>query len=161
MNHLIFDMAGEFEGERVNSVSLWKGTAFDTISRQSNPRGKTDLKAAARQAIKDGWASRLRGNARTRLHEELGKECSQRMFASTRLDTHLYRPKFGRRMSWLWAARRAFETVGTSHRLRRASLTNIRASAHTQGMVNGDLVHVWRKVKRNNTDARRVLVTLR
>ena len=29
MNHLIFDMAGEFEGERVNSVSLWKGTAFN------------------------------------------------------------------------------------------------------------------------------------
>ena len=56
MNHLIFDMAGEFEGERLNSVSLWKGTAFDTISRQPNPRGKTDLKAAARQAIKDGRA---------------------------------------------------------------------------------------------------------
>ena len=28
---------------RMNSVSLWKRTAFDTISRQRKPRGKTDL----------------------------------------------------------------------------------------------------------------------
>ena len=31
-------------------------------------------------------------------------------------------PEFGRRISWSWAARRAFETVDTSHRLRRALL---------------------------------------
>ena len=29
-------------------------------------------------------------------------------------------PEFGRRMSWLWAARRACETMNTCHRLRRA-----------------------------------------
>ena len=65
----------------------------------------------------------------------------------------------GRRMSWLWAARRAFETMDTSHRLRRALLTSVRASSHTQGIVNGELVHVWRKVKKNPTDARTALVT--
>ena len=79
MNHLIFDMAGEFEGERVTSVSLWKGNGIQHYFTAAEPRGKTDLKAAARQAIKDGRASRLRGNARTRLHDELGKECSHQL----------------------------------------------------------------------------------
>ena len=32
-------------------------------------------KASARKAIKDGRGSRLRGNTKTRLHGELGKEC--------------------------------------------------------------------------------------
>ena len=54
----------------------------------------------------------------------------------------------------LWAARRVFETMDTSHRLRRALLAGVRASAHTQGIVNGDVVCVWRKVKRNKTGAR-------
>ena len=70
-------------------------------------------------------------------------------------------PEFGRRMSWLWAARRAFETMDTSHRLRRAQLAGVRASAHKQGIVNGELVYVWRKVKKNQTDARTALVTHR
>ena len=42
--------------------------------------------------------------------------------------------ELGRRMSWSWAARRAFETMDTSHRLRRALLAGVRASAHTQGL---------------------------
>ena len=49
-------------------------------------------------------------------------------------------PEFGRRMSWLWAARRACETMDTCHRLRRALSAGVRASAHTQGIVNGELV---------------------
>ena len=64
-------------------------------------------------------------------------------------------------MSWLWAARRAFKTVDTSHRVRRALLAGVRASSHTQGIVTGELVFVWRKVKKNLSDARTALVTHR
>ena len=64
--------------------------------------------------------------------------------------------EFGRRMSWLWAARRAFKTMDT-----RAFLTCVRASSHTQGIMNGELVQVWRKVKKNRTDVRKALVTHR
>ena len=64
-------------------------------------------------------------------------------------------------MSWLWRARRAFETMDTSHRLRRALLAGVRASSHTHWIVNGELVCVWRKVKKNRTDARTALVTHR
>ena len=64
-------------------------------------------------------------------------------------------------MSLLWAARRAFETMDTSHTLRRALLAGVRASGHTQGIVNGELVYVWRKVKKNRTDARMALGTHR
>ena len=70
-------------------------------------------------------------------------------------------PEFGRRMSKLWAARRACKTMDTSHRSRRALLAGVRASGHTQGIVNGELVYVWRKVKKNRTDARMALVTHR
>ena len=45
-------------------------------------------------------------------------------------------PESGRRMSWLWAARRAFETMRTSHRLRSALLAGVRAGSHTQGIVS-------------------------
>ena len=58
-------------------------------------------------------------------------------------------------------ARRAFETMDTSHGLRRALLAGVPARAHTQGTVNGELVCVWRKVKKNRTDARTALVTHR
>ena len=61
----------------------------------------------------------------------------------------------------MWAARRAFEIMDTSHRLRRALLAGVRASAHTQGIVNGELVYVWRKVRKNRTVARTALVTHR
>ena len=64
-------------------------------------------------------------------------------------------------MSWLWAARRAFETMDTSHHLIRALLAGVRASAYTQEIVNGELVYVWRKVKKNRTDARTPHVTHR
>ena len=40
MHNLISDME---VNSRMNTVSLWKCTAFDTISRQPKPRGKTDL----------------------------------------------------------------------------------------------------------------------
>ena len=51
--------------------------------------------------------------------------------------------------------------MDTSHRLRRALLAGVRASSHTQGVVTGELVFVWRKVKKNRTDARTALVTHR
>ena len=44
------------------------------------------------------------------------------------------------RMSWLRAAKRAFETMDTSHRVRRALFSGVRASSHTQGIVTGELV---------------------
>ena len=70
--------------------------------------------------------------------------------ASLELPDHS--PEFGRRISWLCAARRAFETMDTS-RLRRPLLAFVRARTHTQGIVNSELVYVWRKVKKNRTDA--------
>ena len=51
--------------------------------------------------------------------------------------------------------------MDTSHRSRRARLAGVRANAHTQGIVNGELVYVWRKVKKNRTDARTALGTHR
>ena len=62
-------------------------------------------------------------------------------------------PDIGRRMSRFWAASCAFETMVTGHRLRRALKAGVRGCAHTQGVVTGDLVYVWQKVKRNKTDA--------
>ena len=44
-------------------------------------------------------------------------------------------------MSWLWAARRAFETTDTRYRLKRALLAGVRASANTQGIVTGEWVY--------------------
>ena len=49
--------------------------------------------------------------------------------------------------------------MDTSHRLGRALLAGVRASAHTQGIVTGEVVYVWRKVKKNRTDARTALVS--
>ena len=51
--------------------------------------------------------------------------------------------------------------MDTGHRLRRALLAVVRASAHTHGTANGELVYVWRKVKKNQTDPRTALVTHR
>ena len=71
-------------------------------------------------------------------------------------------PEFGRRMSWLWAARRALETMDTRHRVRRAFLAEVRASSYNQGIETGEKwFFVWRKVKKNRTDARTALVTHR
>ena len=144
-------------------------------------------KAAARKAIKDvgergfvemrrlasmvNWAKKARINSSGyspahwvigrghKLPSSLLDEKQSGELASLELPDHSL--EFGRRMSWLWAARRAFETVNTSHRLRRALSVGVRASAHTQGIVNGELVYVWRKVKKNRTDARTALVTHR
>ena len=57
--------------------------------------------------------------------------------------------------------RRAFETMDTSHRVRRALLAGVRASSHTHRIVTGELVFVWRRVMKNRTDARTALVTHR
>ena len=65
--------------------------------------------------------------------------------------------RLSRRMSSLWAARRAFETIDTSHRVRRALLARV----HTKRIVTGELFFVWRKFKKNRTDARTALVTHR
>ena len=131
--------------------------------------------AAARKAIKDVGARgfvemlRLASNSSEyspaqwvigrgyKLPWSLLDEKQSGELASLALPDHT--PKFGRRKSWLRAARRAFETMDTGHRLRRALLAGVRASAHTHGTANGELVYVWRKVKKNRTDARTPLVT--
>ena len=77
--------------------------------------------------------------------------------ASLELPDHS--PESGRRRSGLWAVRRAFETMDTSHRVRRALYAGVRASSHTHRSVTGELVLVWRRVKKNRTDARTALVT--
>ena len=117
-------------------------------------------KAAARKAIKDvgargfvgmrtlasmmNWAKKTRINSsgyspaqwvirqRYKLPWPLLDEKQSGELASLELPDHS--PEFGRRMSWLWAARRAFENMDTSHRLRRALLAGVRASSHTQGL---------------------------
>ena len=52
-------------------------------------------------------------------------------------------------MSWLWAARRAVETMDISHSLRRVLLACVRASAHIQGIVNGELFGGKSRKKQN------------
>ena len=69
-------------------------------------------------------------NGRLRIQVALvasGREAERRT-GITELPDHS--PEFGRRMLWLWAARRAFESMDTSHRLRRALLTGVQASSH-------------------------------
>ena len=123
-------------------------------------------KAAARKPIKDvgarvfvemrrlasmvNWAKNARINSSGYLRAQwvIGRgyklpwslldEKQSGELASLELPDHS--PEFGRRMSWLWAARRAFETTDTSHRLRCALLAGVRASAHTQGIVTGESV---------------------
>ena len=52
-----------------------------------------------------------------------------------------------------YGARRAFETMDTGHRLRPAVVAGVRASAHTQEIVNAE------SREKNSTDARTALVT--
>ena len=66
--------------------------------------------------------------------------------ASLELPNHS--PELGRRMSWLWAAGRAFETLDASHRLERALSTGVRARSHTHRIVNVELAYVSRRVKK-------------
>ena len=56
---------------------------------------------------------------------------------------------------------RSFEAMDTCHRLRNTRFAGARHSSRTQGIVNGELVYVWRKVKENRTDTRTALVTHR
>ena len=48
-------------------------------------------------------------------------------------------------MSWLCAERRVFDTLDTSHCVRRALLAGTRANVPNQGLSHGDIVCVWRK----------------
>ena len=166
-------------------MSSWKHMASDNISQHPKLCGRTDLlnamaesgrRLSGRQskmlAFEVSWKCK---NARInscgyspaqwvigrgyKLPWSHGDEKQSGELASLELPHHS--PEFGQRMSWLRAARRAVETMDTSHRLRRALLACVRASAHIQGIVNGELVYVWRKVKKNRTDARTVLVTHR
>ena len=157
----------EFEGELGECMGTHGNGPYFTASEAPWQNGQVERnggtwKAAARKSIKDVGGTRIRGNAKTRLHGELGKERSNQLvwilahspaqwvvgrgyklpwslldetqsgeLASLELPDHS--PEFGRRMSWLWAPRRAFETMDTSHRLRRAPLAGVRASSHTQG----------------------------
>ena len=50
--------------------------------------------------------------------------------------------EFGRRNVMVVVA---FETMDTSHRLRRALLAGVRESSHTQGVVTGELFFSWAK----------------
>ena len=70
-------------------------------------------------------------------------------------------PDFQKRMSWLWAARRSFELLDSSHRLRRSLLAGARSTLSTKGIVSGELVCIWRKIKRNKKDSITPLVSRR
>ena len=119
MCHLISDTGGEFEGELVTaSEAPWQ----ESGCHKGNKRCRS---------------TRFRGNAKTRLHCELGKECSNQLvwtlacpkghlsrtqvalvaldekqsgeLASLELPDHS--PEFGRRMSCLWATHVVATTV--------------------------------------------------
>ena len=159
MSHLISDIRGEFEGglgEFMDAHNIrqspWQNGLVERIGGIWN--------AAARKATKDvgargfvemrrlasmvNWAKNARINSsgysptqwvigrEYQLPRSLLDEKQSCELASLGLADHS--PEFGRRMSWLWAARRAFETMDTSHRLRRALLAGVRASSHTQGL---------------------------
>ena len=184
MSHVISDMGGEFEGELGEFMEAHairqNFTASEAPQNGLVERNGGIWKAAARKPIKDvgargfvemrrlafmvNWAKIARVNSSGyspaqwvigrgyKLPWSLLDEKQSGELAPLELPDHS--PEFGRRMSWMWAARRAFETMDTSHRLRRALPASVRASAHTQWLVNGELVYVWRTVNKNRTDVR-------
>ena len=147
VSHLISDMGGAFEGELGEFMEAHGIRQYFTASEAPwqnglvEPNGGT-WKATARKNNQRCRSTRFRGNAKTRLHGELGKkkrscitssgyspdqwvigrgyklprslldEKQSGELASLKLPDHS--PEFGRRMSGLWAARRAFETMDTS-----------------------------------------------
>ena len=79
MNHLISDMGGESDGELGEFMEAHGIRQYFTASEAPWQKGLLERnggiwKVAARKAIKDVRGSRFRGNAKTRLHGELGKE---------------------------------------------------------------------------------------
>ena len=168
MSHLISAKGDEFEGELCEFMEAHGIPQYPTASEAPWQNGLVERngeiwKAAARKAIKDvgaagfvemrrlasmvNWAENARVNSSAqwvigrgyKLPWSLLDETQSGELASLELPDHS--SEFGRRMSWLWTARRAFETMDTSHRLRRALLAGVRASSHTQGIVNGELVY--------------------
>ena len=169
MSHLISDMGGEFEGELGEFMEGHGLRQYFTASEAPWQNGLVERnrgiwKAAARKAIKDvgargfvemrrlvsmvNWAKNAWINSsgyspaqwvigRAKLPWSLldGKQSGK--LASLELPDHS--PEFGRRMSWLWTARRAFEAM--DHCLRRALLAGVRAGVHTQEIVSGELVY--------------------
>ena len=173
MSHLTSDMGGEFEGELGESMEAHGIRQYFTASEAAWQNGLVRRnggiwKAAARKAIKYvgargfvdmrrlasmvNWAknARINSSGYSPAQWVIGRgyklpwspldEKQSGELASLELPD--YSPEFGRRLSWLRAA-------------------GVRPSAHTQGIVNGELNHVWRKVKKNRTDARTALVTHR
>ena len=67
-------------------------------------------------------------------------------------------PDFGRRMLWLWAARRAFETMEPPCETRFFGKSS---SEFTHPGDSDWRTVFWRKVKKNRTNARTALVTHR
>ena len=64
---------------------------------------------------------------------------------------------FVRRMPWLWAAR----NHGHESPCETCAVGRCSTQCSHAGIVNGELVYVWSKVKKNRTDARTALVTHR
>ena len=119
---------------------IWKAAARKTI-KDVGARGFVELRRLASMV---NWAKKTLALTRLDIHQPNGSsvedtklpwslldEMQSGDLASLELPDHS--PQFGRRMSWLWAARRAFETMDTSHRVRSALLAGVRASSHTQG----------------------------
>ena len=79
----------------------------------------------------------------------------------TLLELPDHSPEFCRRMSWLCAARRAFETMDTI-RLRRALLAFVRARTHIKGICERRTgLCFGGRSRKNRTDARTALVAHR
>ena len=107
---------------------IWKAAARKVI-KDVGARGFVDMRRIASMV---NWATNARVNSSGyspaqwvigrgyKLPWSLLDEKKNGERASLELPDHS--PEFGRRMSWLWAARRAFENTDTSHRLRRALL---------------------------------------
>ena len=124
---------------------IWKVAARKTI-KDVGARGSVEIR---RLASVVNWAKNARIDSSgyspaqwvigrgynlpwSLLDEKQGGE-----LASLELPDHS--PEFRRRLSWLWAARRVFETVDASHRVRRALLAGVRASSLIQGIVPDEM----------------------
>ena len=90
MNHLISDMGGEFEGELGEFWETYGLRQYFTASEAPRQNGLVErqlrnLEGGCQEGNQRCRGSRFRGNAKTRLHGELGKERPHQRLLDTRL----------------------------------------------------------------------------
>ena len=129
----------------------WK-LAFKHVARANQVAGITDLKRAT---VMVNWAKNSRVNASGYSPSQWVLGRGMRMPWSLldragQLAEHqraLDNPDFSKRLGMLTAARRAFEVLDTSQRLRRAWLGRSRLTPEAAHLPPGTVVYIYRKVK--------------